>query len=204
MDDGQWARREPDRPDIEVFATGTTVVSLGAPALDAAGVATDAAVVAQQLRRGGAVVRHGYEHARDLQARPGHRPGGAVASASSRAGGDTDIVRPVLIDPILASALADSGALFTLVIPHLTIVERHDPADRSLVWRGVLIDLNGRPIPVSLHILGSPSMVVTVLELVPQRRIRWHREAFVRHGIAALDAVARRLEAARPRLAVAG
>jgi hypothetical protein len=39
-------------------------------------------------------------------------------------------------------------------------------------------------------------MVVTVLELVPQRRVRWHRRRFIRDGIAALDALAARLEVA--------
>ncbi len=46
---------------------------------------------------------------------------------------------------------------------------------------------------MSLHLLAAPSMVVTVLELVPRRRLRWQRNGFVQDGIAVIDQLATRL-----------
>ena len=42
-------------------------------------------------------------------------------------------------------------------------------------------------------------MVVTVLELVPRRRLRRHRDAFVRAGLDVIDALAERLCEITPR-----
>jgi len=166
-------------------------------AADAA--ADDGTSLTEHLHRSGELVRAGYDHARNFHARPGHRPGD-VPSTSARAGGDADIVRPVLVDPARASHLALTGALFATPIGALTIDEHDDGHDddpgRFLVWSALLATDQGRPIPATLHLLGSPSMVVTVLELVPRRRLRWRRDRFVHHGIVALDELARRLDAA--------
>ncbi len=180
--DGQWARGGPD--EIEVYATGSTRADAAQPP-----------VLADLLRRSGSTVRDGYEHARDFHARAGHRPGTPITSVSPRRTGPADIVRPVLVNPIDACEAAVSGRLFGASVPGLVIEQR--PADvngvRYLVWNAWLQVEHGRPLPASLHLLGSPSMVVTVLELVPQRRLGRHRETFVRHGLGVIDALATRL-----------
>lgn len=186
---GSTTRGDIRDGEIEVFPTGTTIEH--APHdLD----------LAEQLRHGAAAVRSGYERARDFHARPGPRPGEpVVAATSSRRGGDTDIVRPVLIDPIVASRLAVSGLLFVPALPRLVV--HVDPSDASgsqfLAWDAELVDDAGRTTPATLQLLASPSMVVTVLELIPRRRLRWTGRRFVRDGVEALDALADRLVAFR-------
>jgi len=180
--DGQRARGGPD--EIDVFATGATHA-----------VATDSTVLPDLLRRSGSTVRVSYAHARDFHARAGHRPGTPLATVSPRRTGTADIVRPVLVNPIDACDVAVSGRLFDDRVPGLDIERHLADADgaRYLVWNAWLHVGSNRLVPASLHLLGSPSMVVTVLELVPQRRLRRQRTAFVRHGLAALDALASRL-----------
>jgi hypothetical protein len=199
VSDGQGARGAHEPWEFEVFPTGTTI----ARAPDDIDEAFEFGA-RERLRRGSAAVRDGYEHARDFHARPGHRPGGTTAPVTSgRDGGDTDIVRPVLVDPLIACQLAVSGQLFAEPIDHLDI-EHHsqDPDEaRYLVWRASLTSDHGRPVPATLHLLASPSMVVTVLELVPRRRLRWNRDRFVRDGVAAIEVLAHRLERAQPRRA---
>lgn len=201
MTDGQWARGGPD--EIEVFATGATTmveVQTGDPDQHHDDDHDrDQPSVTELLRRGGATLQGGYEHAKDLQARPGHRPGvRATGAAARRRGGGTDIVRPVAVNPAAASAAAVSGALFDGSIPHLHVDhDDHDALGNAyLVWPSTVTHRRGRGVPTTLHLLASPSMVVTVLELVPQRRVRWKRRRFIRDGIAALDALALRLEVA--------
>ena len=140
----------------------------------------------------GSITRWGFH------ARPGHRPGTppqTIGTASARAGGDSDIVRPVLVSPTFACELATSGALFADPIPHLAITKGNDDARRFLMWDGQL-DSGGRRRGVTFHLLASPSMVVTVLELVPRRRLRRHRDQFIADGVAAVETIARRLEQA--------
>lgn len=201
MSDGQGAQGTHEPPEFEVFPTGTTTAR--APG-DAGEDALDMWLgMSDRLRRGSAVVRDGYEHARDFQARPGHRPGGAVEMTSGRDGGGTDVVRPVLVDPMTACRLAVTGSLFAEPIEHLDIEHHdHDPDEaRYLVWAANLTSDHGRPVPATLHLLASPSMVVTVLELIPRRRLRWGRERFVRDGVAAVEVLARRLEDVQARRA---
>ena len=184
--------------ELDVFATGATI----AHAPDAIVVRTtvdEAGTAGDRLRRSGELMRNGLEHARDFQARPGHRPGAQrapVGTASRRRGGDTDIVRPVLVPPSFASEFAIGGELFAEPVPYLSI-RRHDDGDdddeqRFLIWDAEL-DSGGTRRQVTLHLLASPSMVVTVLELVPCKRLRHGRDRFVADGVAAVDVVARRL-----------
>jgi hypothetical protein len=174
---------------IEIFATGTTSIATGADEFDAHDVG-------ELLRRSGAWLHDGYDHIRELQARPGRCPGVTACGQRSRRRGEADVVRPVAVSPGIASAAAVSGALFDGAIPHLCV--EHDERDRVsteyLVWQSTVTHRRRRGVPATLHLLASPSMVVTVLELVPQRNVRWHRRRFISDGIAALDAIAARLE----------
>lgn len=187
MSIGSGTRGDIRDGEIEVFPTGSTIE-----------VAPRDHDLAGHLRHGAAVARSGYQRACDFRARPGPRPGEpAVAATSHRRGGDADIVRPVLVDPITACRLAVSGALF--VPPLHRLVLHDDPtgetASRLLAWEVRLLDDAGRGTPATLHLLASPSMVVTVLELIPRRRLRWSAHRFVCDGVEALDALAARLVA---------
>lgn len=185
-----------DDESIEIFATGTTsMIATDEP--------IDAHDVADLLRRGGTSLHDGYDHLRDLQARPGRRPGVATCGLRSRRRGEADVVRPVAVDPGAASAAAVSGALFDDSIPHLRVDHhaRDHLGTEYLVWASTVTHGRRRGVPATLHLLASPSMVVTVLELVPQRRVRWHRRRFIRDGIAALDELAHRLERPQRRTA---
>lgn len=133
---------------------------------------------------------------------PAHRhpapPPFRVTAASARTGVYGDVVRPVHVDPVIASELAVSGRLFDEPIPHLVVADDHEVASRYLLWNAQVVGHHRRPLPAALHLLASPSMVVTVLELIPRRRIRWRRRRFVRHGLEAVDALAERLEHSVP------
>lgn len=179
----EWARPT----ELDVFATGDTQVV-------APWEAPPSHAVADAVRRGSAAVR-------DLHARPGYRPGTppatSIATTSGRRSGDADVVRPVLVDPRLAAAYAASGRLFDDPVPGLDLDDvRADTSRRYLVWTGRLSGRHVTAVPVMLHLLASPSMVVTVIEMVPQRRLRWNRRGFVTDGVAAVEALAGRLEAA--------
>ncbi|MDJ0769707.1 MAG: hypothetical protein QNJ12_12970 [Ilumatobacter sp.] len=186
----------PDRQPIdhiEVFGTGSTIVHD-----DAAGDAP----LSDLLRGGNAALTVGFEHARDFHAKAGHRPGAAAPPlsgvASGRRGGGTDIVRPVLISPVLASELATSGRLFDEPLADLTIDHDRD-ADgerKYLVWNAAVRVGRRAQRDATLHLLASPSMLVTILELVPARTIRWRPGRFVRDGVRAMEGLAARLQAA--------
>ena len=136
--------------------------------------------------------RVGY---RSFHARPGHRPGATPGAAGIRAGGDSDIVRPLLVPPRAASRIVLSGEVFARPVPHLVIDVDHVDM-HFLVWAAMVVGDHVRPVPATLHLLGSPSMVVTVLELVPARRLRWGGARFVRYGVEAVDELAHRIERA--------
>lgn len=177
----EWARSATTTDELEVFATGTTsLVAIG----------DEPSHAVASLRRGMTVP--------DFHARPGHRPGTRITVTSGRAGGDTDVVRPVLIDPAIACELALSGALFDDPVEDLLMDTTGDGPSSLLTWRAVLSGRGIRRTPVTLHLRASPSMVVTVLELVPQRGVRWNRTAFVRAAVAAVETLARRLEQRSP------
>jgi hypothetical protein len=185
----EWARPASTGDDepapFEVFPTGAT------QRRDQK--LTKHADANEVLRRSGGAVRDGYEHARDFRAHPGRRPG-AVTRARRRQGGATDIVRPVLIDPFTACRLALSGELFAAPVEHLEIEHHGRDPELYLLWEARVTSDHGRGVPASLHLLASPSMVVTVLELVPRRRLRWASDRFVRDGVTAIEQLAHRLE----------
>lgn len=181
-----WARPDPidetpSNSDVEVFATGDTKVHTRNEDV-IVGTVTDA------VRRGGAAVL-------DLHARPGYRPGAKIATSSGRRTGPSDIVRPVLVDPRRACALAADGELFRDRIDGLELDdEQADDSRQFLVWTGRMSGAHIGIVPISIHLLASPSLVVTVFELVPQERLRWHRRSFVKAGIEVVEALALRLD----------
>lgn len=195
-------RRSDDRRvEVEVFATGETRAVLPVePTVDDINGKHDApADFATRVREGGVTIRDWIDRA-DAHAHPGPRIGDrAIPSTSSRLGDGADIVRPVLIDPNRASELATSGALFAEHVDHLEIDTGPDTDRRYLVWNARLDIGTRRPFQASLHLLASASMLVTVLELVPQRRTRRHRDRFVNAGVVAIDELAERLQQAAPR-----
>lgn len=185
------ARGTSDGPhdEIEVFPTGGTVLRAPTAPLLPRSTGTDAATLDELPTDDDRGAPRGYH------ARPGRRPGATPGTTSARAGGDSDIVRPLLVAPVAASRLVLSGAVFAAPLPHLRI-DDEQVGDRFLVWAVTVVGEHVRPTPATLHLLGSPSMVVTVLELVPARRLRWGRDHFVRYGIEAIDELAHRIERA--------
>lgn len=178
---------EPNRSGdaIVVFPTGRTVARV-LPAIDEPAAGPPTSDASPPIPRG--------TH-REYHARPGPRPGVTPGVTSSRAGGHTDVVRPLLVAPGVASRIVLAGDVFELPLPHLHLDRAHVDA-QLLVWPVSIVGDRERPVPAFLHLYGSPSMIVTVLELVPTRRLRWGRERFLRYGIEAVDALARRIERA--------
>ena len=176
----EWARAG----ELEVFATGTTTLR----DRDHEPVHSDHEhqPAGELLHRAGAAVL-------DVRARPGHRPGRRIPTTSARRGGDTDIVRPLLVRPSAASDAATSGRWFADPLAGFDLEPDDSDHDQYLVWHAALSGTHVTRVPVSLHLLASPSMVVTVLELVPQRRLRWQRDGFVIDGIVVIDLLADRL-----------
>ncbi|MEJ7799580.1 MAG: hypothetical protein WKF60_03620 [Ilumatobacter sp.] len=173
----EWARPCATTGEVEIFATGSTTL---------VAIEDEPSHAMAALRRGITMP--------DFHARPGHRPGTRIPVTSGRAGGDTDVVRPVLIDPVVACELAISGALFRDPVKGFLIDASGDGSGHLLTWQAMLTGDGIRATPTRLHLRASPSMVVTVLELVPQRRVRWNRAAFVRAAVAAVETLAHRLE----------
>lgn len=178
--------------DLDVFATGSTVLHLvehdpGAPA---------GRPMRDLIRQGGESVRDGWAHLGDYHARPGYRPGARPVTSSARRGGDTDIVRPLLVDPTVAVRIVCAGGPFEHPVPHLRLLPGDAASMGLLVWSVIVSEDGRRGVPANLHLLASPSMVVTVLELIPRRRLRFGRDRFVRTAVAAVDELARRIELA--------
>ena len=180
--------------DVVVYATGSTV----AVAPDDREPTAETAVT-DQFRRAATAVQEGFEHARQFHARPGPRLGAAPTSVvSNREGLSSDIVRPVLVDPRLATDLAVSGELFAEPIPKLRIEGRRLEAEpANLVWTASLRTGRMRRRAANLHVTASPSFNVTVLELIPSSRRRRGARAFLRVGLPAVEELVRRLQTAR-------
>lgn len=181
---------------IDVFATGTTVLRVEDRSTRPAVEGPPDHHVRELVRQGGQTVRVGLAHLGDYQARPGPRPGVRPLATSARRGGRTDIVRPMLVHPALAVRLVCDGGLFERPVPHLRLPERDDSAERHLVWPVTIVDLRPRNVPAHLHLLASPSMVVSVLELIPSRRLRFGRGPYLAAAVPAVDELARRIERA--------
>jgi hypothetical protein len=178
------AVRAADVGEIEVFATGrSTLITADHDR------PVDVGHLADQLHRVGTALHDGLEHARAVRAVPGHRPGRATptpSTASRRRGGGCDIVRPIFLDPLRASAAAVSGRWLGHPVEHVELLD--DSGADALLWHVAII--GDRRTPATLHLLASPSMVVTVIELIPHGRLRWHRGEVVRDGVAAADVLA--------------
>lgn len=178
-----------DHGQIEVFATGDTIALL--PTTWTGDDEPTGSMVPPAAPQ-----TTGDEVVVPFHARRGPRPGGLPPTTSSRRGGDSDIVRPLLVHPAVASALALGGTVFAPPLPHLRMRARSEGDERYLVWSVEIAGVHSRPVPATLHLLASPSLVVTVLELVPACRLRWGRDRFVAFGVEAIDALARRIERA--------
>jgi hypothetical protein len=141
--------------------------------------------------------RAAVDRARDIHAADGYRPGGVrPETAGNRRGGACDIVRPMLVDPLIASAIAVSPTFRSRGHLHLTFAEGADSDERALTWKVIVRSPRLGAVPATLHLSASPSQVVSVLELVPQRRLRWRANRFVEVGIAAIDSLADELQTA--------
>lgn len=176
--------------EIEVFATGRTILI---PADDRAHgdhPSIDVATIGEQLQRAGHAVHEGFEHARAVRAAPGHRPGRAIPTtpdtASRRRGGGCDIVHSIHLDPVRACAAATSGRWLDHPVDRIELLD--DSAAADLLWEVEIV--GHRRTAATLHLLASPSMVVTVLELIPHERLRWRRSQFIRDGVAAAESLA--------------
>ncbi len=177
--------------ELEVFATGATIATAPEAVVEYPLDLPDGQTFGGLVRHGGDAIKDGLEHARDLRARPGPRLGGGPTfTASARSGGDSDIVRPVHVSPLFAGDFAAGGELFATPIPHLRVAGRGD--EQQLLWDCELHGESGR-CRVTFHLMASPSTVITVLELVPCKRVRRHRDRYLADGIAAIDAIAERL-----------
>jgi hypothetical protein len=182
---------DPNRDEVDVFATGTTVI------VEPAAHEPSGAPVGEQLRRAATALHTGLDHARRLHARSGPRIGAGPATvASAREGTRTEIVRPVLLDPWLAWELAGSGRLFADPIPHLRVGEPRAETPQP-AWAASLRTGRLKRRAAELHVTASPSFNVTVLELVPASRRRTGARSFLRAGLQAVEELAHRLEATR-------
>jgi hypothetical protein len=167
-----------ERVEIEVFVVedGTT-----APAREHVSLADRA--------------RHGYEvlreHAGEVQAARCYRPVPTIAGARCR--GECDIVRSMRVDPWTASTIACSEAFRCDDHRYLTFLDAEPDDDHALTW-SVLVASRRLRVPATLHLRADPSMVLSVLELVPRRRLRWRRDAFVAAGVEAVDSLAHEFE----------
>ena len=176
-----YATEPIDRIEIEVFVVED----------DAATDHANHPTVADHVRRGYELVR---DHARDVHAAPGYRVGAVPAISGTRRGGSCDIVRSLRVDPWTASAIAGSRAFRHHPHRFLTFLEADPGDDRVLTWTVLVATPRLRAVPATLHLRAAPSMVLSVLELVPRRRLRWRRTAFIDAGVAAIESLARELE----------
>jgi len=147
--------------------------------------------LADQVRQGYELVR---ERAGDVHAAPGYRPGEMPAVSGTRVGGDCDVVRSMRVDPWTATTIAGSRSFRRDEHRYLTFVESDASDDRVLTWKVVIASPRLRAVPATLHLRAAPSMVLSVLELVPRRRLRWRQAAFVAAGVEAVESLALEFE----------
>ena len=143
--------------------------------------------LADQVRRGYEVVR---QHTGEVHAADGFRLGAVPTATSTRRGGDCDIVRSMRVDPWTAASIAGSPAFRHHHHRFLTFDDPERGDDRALTWKVIIASPGLRPIPATLHLRAAPSMVLSVLELVPRRKLRWRRTAFISTGVEAVEALA--------------
>ena len=137
------------------------------------------------------------EALREVRARPGYRLGAAapVTDKAARRGDREEILQPVLVRPAAAHRVVGDGRLFDAPIPALEIDIGSARRDGdSYTWKASLRSSRlARGRSAALHLHPSPSANLSVLELIPAHRRRFARKRFVRRGVAAVDAIGRRL-----------
>lgn len=130
--------------------------------------------------------------------RRGQLPGG-YDDRKSRSGGREDVMAPVPVLPGVASHALHSGELFQRPIPGMTVdVESLEVDARGSSWKAVVDCGRLRPRPATLRAYPSPSLNLTILELVPTRPRLIHTRAFVKAGVGAVATISRRLTVADP------
>lgn len=181
-----------------MYATGSTIITGPEPGqLDQPGRAPIGATpVGDQVRRAVTVLHGGVDHARRYHAKAGPRMGATPAAiVTTREGARSEIVRPVLVDPWRAWQVAGSGQLFAEPIPRLSVDARTTPDETAdAAWAASLRTGWVLRRPARLHVSASPSLNVTVLELIPARRRRIGNRSFLRVGLAVVEELAHRLE----------
>jgi len=203
------AAHAADARDVEVYATGSTVITgPNDDARDHRGPGTDGvAPMGDQLRKAVTALHGGIDHARQFHAKAGPRMGShpTTTVATTREGTKAEIIRPVLLDPWQAWEVAGSGQLFADPIPRLTIDRAPKPPHSTYpTWTASLRTGWVKHRAAQLQVSASPSFNVTVLELIPATPRRTGNRSFLRVGLPAIEELARRLEATRTHCAKRG
>ena len=140
-----------------------------------------------------------HRHQLGYRARPGQRPGG-YEDRKSRTGGREDVITPVPVLPGPASRALHTGEPFREPLPGVTVdLESLKIDARGSSWNAV-VDcgrFRRRRRRATLRAYPSPSLNLTILELVPNRPRLVHTRAFVNTGIDAIDTLGRRLTRVR-------
>jgi len=136
------------------------------------------------------------------RARPGLRPGG-YDDRPGRGGGREDVVAPVRVVPGLASFALHRGELFDEPIPGLEVdvsslkIDRRGSSWRAVVHYGRIGRHHRR---ATLRAYPSPSLNLTILELIPVEPRLVHTRAFIRAGVPAVATLSLRLAHSARRL----
>lgn len=129
------------------------------------------------------------------RARPGLRPGG-YEDRMGRSGGQEDVMTPVAVLPGIASRALHSGVLFERPIPGLSVDQESLEADaRGSTWKATVEcgRFRRRPRKATLRAYPTPSLNLTILELVPTRPRLIHTRSFVTVGVEAIVTLSERL-----------
>ncbi len=129
------------------------------------------------------------------RARPGQRPGG-YQDRKGRSGGQEDVMTPVPVLPGIASRALHSGVVFSQPIPGLLIDETSLESDaRGSSWKATVEcgRFRRRPRKATLRAYPTPSLNLTILELVPTRPRLIHTRSFVQVGVGAIVTLSERL-----------
>ncbi len=130
----------------------------------------------------------------ELRAQPGHRLG-VVVDRGQRRGDFEEIMQPLAVRPGAAKAVVVTGELFAEPIPSLEV----DTASRvfhgdSITWSAsVRTGLFSRRRAAALHLHPAPSANLSIIELIPSKRRRFHTNRFVSAGVIAVDLLGSRL-----------
>ncbi len=130
----------------------------------------------------------------ELRAQPGHRLG-VVVDRAQRRGDFEEIMQPLAVRPGAARAVVVTGELFAEPIPSLEVNTASRVFDGdSITWNAsVRTGLFSRPRAAALHLHPSPSANLSIIELIPSKRRRFHTHRFVSTGVVAVDILGSRL-----------